>query len=162
VLTHVGAPPERDSLDTFMNKTKKTRPSDKYVKPVASSHEYGWEPLPKVSVAGIVVVGGWHEDSVPVGACESAVWEGSKRETFVRRDHLWAVVHGDGAFRHLAATSRAVRVYRCPCTTHRINSRTPGPADWAFPPRCRSWHIETEGVAVPHEGRDVARGRLAV
>ena len=38
----------RDSLDTFMQKTKKAAPPDKYVRPVASSHEYGWEPLPKV------------------------------------------------------------------------------------------------------------------
>lgn len=42
----VGA--ERDSLDKFLHETKQKRPEDKYIRPVASSHEFGWEQKPLV------------------------------------------------------------------------------------------------------------------
>ena len=39
---------ERDSLDKFLHETKQKRPEDKYIRPVASSHEFGWEQKPLV------------------------------------------------------------------------------------------------------------------
>ena len=39
---------ERDSLDKFMHVTKQKNPEQKYVRPVASSHELGWSQKPLV------------------------------------------------------------------------------------------------------------------